>query len=37
MGAYSASTTVTFGHGIILIQFENISNQLELNIWTGIV
>lgn len=37
MGVYSASTTVTYGHGIILMQFENISSLLELNIRTGIV
>jgi hypothetical protein len=37
MGAYSTSTAVTSGHGIILMQFENISSLLELNIWTGIV
>jgi len=34
MGAYSASTTVISGHGIILMQLENISSLLELNIWT---
>jgi hypothetical protein len=27
----------TSGHGIILMQFENISSLLLLNIWTGIV
>ena len=37
MGACLASTSVTSGHGIILMQFENLSSLLDLNIWTGIV
>ena len=37
MGAYSAFTSVTSGHVIILMQFVNVSSLLELDIWADII